>query len=163
MARIRLESLRHLHDDLAGPGSRIEIQYCKLLPGPEEQLAIRKGNRDGLPLELPTQVAVPIVLPGIARIVLPCGVWWNEAVPNVYRVGADARFVFDDEHRRRGVPDEDRHDAGSQRTAGQRLLHRLRDVFTLRASLHGNPQGDRLDRHPPTPSSAAATTAALRS
>src|SRR2546427_3575491 len=109
--RIRLLA-DHLDHEVALSGPRVEIHHDDLLPRAEQQRAV--GERDGhrRDLQVPPQVAVGVVLAGIAGVVLPARVVRDQAVPYRLGIGADARLVLDEHHGSGGGPDEDRGDPG---------------------------------------------------
>ena len=92
-----------LHDDLTGTRPSIKINKPDFLPRSQRQLFVGKGNREGLPLELAAQMAVPVIFSRISGVVLPRGVLGNQTVPQGFGIGPQSWFIFENHHRRRGV------------------------------------------------------------
>ena len=105
----------HLHDKLTRSGTRIEIQHNQLLPGSQLQPPAIEGNRNGLPLELPAQMAMPIIFARISRIVLPFRIGRHQPIPESFRIGPDSWFILDNQHGCGGVLDEYRRDSSLDR------------------------------------------------
>ena len=127
-----------LNDHFSCSGPRIKIDQHQLLPGAQGQGAFDERDGQGRPLQLAPKVGVAIIFTGIPRIMFPLWIGGNRLIPKCSRIGANARFIFNDHDGRGGMFDKHRQNAILQPGLGKRVLNALREILDVRISVHGN-------------------------
>jgi hypothetical protein len=126
-----------LHDDLAHPGPRVELDQRDLLPRAEGQRAVDERDRQRRSDEGGAHVARSVVVaPALVVAVLVAA--RREALEDVVEVGDRARLEFDRGQGSRRSDDEDCRDPVGQEGLSNRASHLGGDVIGVSLAFGGD-------------------------